>query len=326
MFKKKERFEEYTLNLIKEFKIVESDDFDGKVSMNEATSAIEKAGKYCVENDIHFGVRLSYLGFRDANNNVDKLVKNILFMPVSLFTENLFIKEIKTVNNVIGLLHEIMAENLPDFFYLFSNNIDIDIASEIDMENLPEVNKEFLKMTKEYIAKKNKEWKFGYYEDMSFGVGKTFYIFFSKKDVLEKNLTTLCRFLQGYCEKVLKEKRSYEFLYEKDSEFVLKLFPQILENKELVSDFIANTDKHFINEILTRTNLNKNEIITNAIKLNPNCYRELPSEYQEDADICKTVLTLDFSMIMSVIDNGPINKDDWKEHCISLLNGGTDNE
>lgn len=321
MFKSKKNFTDFVLEKVKEGKIVDSERSPWKlVSIEDVTSAAETVGKYCCENHLPYGIHLGYIGFRDGNGKTDKKVRSVSFMPAPSQIENGFIKEMKTIENILGFFNNINDSILPHFFQEFGKNISIDIAKTIELENLSEMNEDVLKIASDYLFDRMKEWEFGYYQDLSFGVGKTFYVVFCEKEIVKKNLITICKFMQEYCKKILKEQKHYRFLYGADSKMVLKLCPQILTDGKLTADFIANTKYRFVSDILETASLNK-DIILEALKQNPKCYNYLPEEYQMDIEICIEVLNLDFEMIHFVMIYGPINSDDWKQFCISYLKG-----
>lgn len=318
--KKEKTLEELVFERIKKGYILDTREMNlEQISIQELTSVIKKAGKYCTENNLCYGVHFSYLGFRDTNGNRDKKIKSFMFSPVSEIIECLFVKEIKTIEDI----RKIFANNyefLPNILRNLGKNLNLSLIKSINMNELPKVNEEILNKTKIHIYKQYKRWEYGYYKDQSFGVGKTFYVAFCNNEILEKNLITLCQFVQAYFNKLMELKLPlYNNFYKEDLNLILSLCPQFLKNETLATEFILNANKEYIEIFLKLCILDERNILMNAIKKTPSCYYKLPSEYQKNTEICMEVLNNDFSMIRTIIENGPIKEEDWKEYCTLFL-------
>lgn len=320
MFKKTKTFADYVIEKVSNNEIVEMRENAKDIAMEDAINAIETTAKYCLNYNLAYGTHLHYLGFNFGNEKHSKIIHSISFMPTPHYIENLFVKEMKTVENMLGFFCELNEDIVPDFFQTFGRNISVDFAKSIDMENMSEANEEVVKLVSEHLFKRMIEWESGYYEDVSFGVGETFYIFFCNKEIVKKNIVTICSFVQTYLKKLISEKQNYKFLYNTDCEYLFKICPQILTNEELSAEFIANAEYRILSYILETVPLNKNMVLS-ALKLNPKCYCYLPDEYLKDKEICIELLNLDLEMIRFIIEYGPIDVEEWKKHCISILKG-----
>lgn len=320
MFKKKSKVDDYFDNFLKSLTIAIRCRYiplnEVKISFDESKELLEKCIEQLTSKKVSRKIDFDYYGFTDTittTYDLDNLIVSELYNDEALFSKRIETQdEIKNFLNATSLLNE-----YPDFLYVHSEllnklkdfDLDLSLFRDIDISNIIEEFQEN-------------------YEEKDFGlirnnypcVGYSYTLYICNKEDVWYNLKLITWYLRNFYENLLKS--SYE-----DKIKVIETIPNIIDNlpiiatsEDLLSCVIAFGDNLTRTKLLNDKTKDNTKLILDALIKNPNCYKFLPANYQNDMEICKCAIKNSISILPSVIENGPIKKSEWEKLIIEFLN------